>query len=377
MAGYHRSMQRHATATICLGLVLSACPGTKADDEGPATCEASLDEIREDILVPNCTGDICHDADNPAAGLNFTLSSDAIETQLVGIPSAVCADWTRVVPGDPEQSILFAKLHDPPPCGERMPIDGELSDMELACIGSWISSVESSCETCGGELCVDLTADAQHCGACDNACPESVACVVGACMCPGSMQVCGDACVDTQSDPQNCGACGEACDPGAVCNAGSCEASCDPGLEQCGGACVDTQSDPQHCGGCDSPCDPGQECDAGSCGCPVQLVSFATQVEPLLVDNCALGGCHAQPQLQLGLDLRAGKAYASLVGVASMQCGAELRVDPGTPGTSYVLDKLRGVDLCDGGQMPLNGTPLDSADIDMISAWICQGALEN
>ena len=371
-----------STASCLLALILLACPSKGNEGEAGetgSTCDADLDEIRAEILVPNCTNDTCHTGDMPAAGLDFSLSAEEIETQLVGIPSGVCPDQIRVIAGEPESSMLIAKLVDPP-CGEQMPIDGELSEAEIACLGEWVRGVESDCETCGGAVCVNLTSDAQHCGACGNACPEGIACVAGACACPGQTELCEGACVDTGSNPQHCGSCGVACDPGAVCSNGMCVASCDPGLEQCGESCVDTLSDPLHCGGCDMPCEVGLECVDGSCSCGAEPISFSGQIAPLLDGRCTNQGCHRNPQQSAaaGLVLKANVAHASLVGVASSQCDPPRPlVDPGERGNSYLLDKLRGVNLCDGMQMPLNGTPLTPAEVQMIADWICQGAADN
>ena len=364
------------TSLVFAASTLLGCPKPA---EEPATCDADLEQIRTEILVPNCTNEFCHDASSPAANLDFTRSADGIAAQLVDVPSGVCADWVRVVPGDPDASMLLAKLHDPPPCGERMPQDADpLSERDIACLRGWIEEVVSTCETCGQSTCVDLQSDADNCGGCGNACPNGISCVAGSCLCPLDAEQCGDVCTNTDTDPENCGGCGQACDPGEVCNGGACLAACDAGLEQCGNACVDTQTSVDHCGGCDNACGDGLICVDGGCQCEAtETISFLTDIEPLIVDNCALSGCHAPPQMQVGLDLRVTKVYTSLVGVPSAQCGTTLRVEPGNPGGSYLLDKLRGVELCDGMQMPLNADPLSVADIQRVSDWICQGALEN
>jgi hypothetical protein len=375
--GYRPVVRRFSCTLLVLPAVLALFGCKKPNEEEGELCEADLEQIRTEILTPNCTNEACHDADAPAANLDFTRDADGISAQLLEVPSGVCADWVRVVPGDPESSMLFAKLHAPPPCGEQMPIDGHLSERDIACIEHWIEEVENTCETCGGDLCVDLQSDAENCGECGNACPAGVACVAGECSCDAGTEQCGDMCVNTGSDPDNCGGCDQPCDPSEVCNAGTCVAGCDMGLEQCGGACVDTMTNAEHCGMCDNPCNEGQTCIDGACACADEIISLASTVGPLFVNNCALGGCHAPPHVQLGLDLRDGNAHASLVGVASSQCGTKPRVDPGNPGNSYLLDKLHGVDLCDGFQMPLNTEPLSPADIELISDWICQGAQNN
>lgn len=77
------------------------------------------------------------------------------------------------------------------------------------------------------------------------------------------------------------------------------------------------------------------------------------------------------------MDLSAGAAFGSLVNVSASQCGSRLRVAPGDPAASYLMDKLLGVDLCYGSQMPKIGVSLAKNDIDRIGAWICNGAQNN
>jgi hypothetical protein len=146
IAGYRRSMVRRLAQTLVQVLVLASLPllacTTPSDDTGADACELDLEQIRAEILVPHCTGEWCHDAVAPMAGLDFTRSVEGITEQLVDVPSTVCANWVRVIPGDPERSILLAKLLDLPPCGDRMPVDGHLSAHDIACIERWIETLE-------------------------------------------------------------------------------------------------------------------------------------------------------------------------------------------------------------------------------------------
>jgi hypothetical protein len=50
------------------------------------------------------------------------------------------------------------------------------------------------------------------------------------------------------------------------------------------------------------------------------------------------------------------------------------RVDPGSPSTSYLIDALRGRDLCGGERMPVSGPYLDEGQITAIEDWISDGA---
>lgn len=283
----------------------------------------------------------------------------------------------------------------------------------LGCSGSDTEPPPSNqppgCETCGGGGCVDLQTDAMNCGDCGVACPAGASCVAGACACAQGV-ACGDACADTMTDPLHCGDCGVACDPGAVCSLGGCSSSCDPSLTQCGSSCVDTTTDPAHCGGCDiscgpggtcaastcacaggadtqtdpnncgacgNVCAPGQTCVAGACTCGSASVSFAADVQPIFTASCATVGCHRGAAPQAGLNLSAGQAYQDIVGVAASQCNdGRMLVLPGEPSESYLIDKILGVDLCFGTKMP-KMTDLPSAQVEIISSWICAGAPNN
>lgn len=73
--------------------------------------------------------------------------------------------------------------------------------------------------------------------------------------------------------------------------------------------------------------------------------------------------------------MSAGNAYPNLVDKPTTQCnGSRMRVVPGKPDESYVIDKIMGVDLCGtSGRMPPMGS-LSDTDMKLISNWICAGA---
>jgi hypothetical protein len=74
-----------------------------------------------------------------------------------------------------------------------------------------------------------------------------------------------------------------------------------------------------------------------------------------------------------GLRLDEGSSHALLVGVPSAEVGSVLRVAPGNPGASYLVQKLEG-SAAVGARMPLGGPYLDSATMAVIRQWIANGA---
>jgi hypothetical protein len=128
---------------------------------------------------------------------------------------------------------------------------------------------------------------------------------------------------------------------------------------------------------CGNACAPGQTCASGKCTCGSASVSFSAGVQGTLATNCASIGCHAGVMPKEGLDLSVGKSYANLVNVAASECASRKRVVPGNPSSSYLLQKLLGVNLCSGSQMPKAGSSLPASDLQAISDWICEGAPNN
>jgi mono/diheme cytochrome c family protein len=92
--------------------------------------------------------------------------------------------------------------------------------------------------------------------------------------------------------------------------------------------------------------------------------------------TCAVSGCHTGAGAPQGLRLDEANSYGLLVDQPSSQVPATLRVAPGDPDNSYLIQKLEGTASV-GAQMPLNGTPLEQSTIDIIRQWITDGALDD
>ena len=83
------------------------------------------------------------------------------------------------------------------------------------------------------------------------------------------------------------------------------------------------------------------------------------------------GLCH-NGQFEPNLSTTAN-TYAYLVNRPAIENGTRLRVNPGDPGASFLIDKLRDRNV--QTQMPLGAEPLSEAEIQALEDWISDGAL--
>ena len=93
-----------------------------APDSGVVhTYEPTFTAVWNEVLLPRCIDAYCH-----TGGAAMDLSTQELAYQeLYDVPADanLCKDsgLKRVVPGDPDQSLLITKLDEAPPCGARMP----------------------------------------------------------------------------------------------------------------------------------------------------------------------------------------------------------------------------------------------------------------
>lgn len=103
--------------------------------------------------------------------------------------------------------------------------------------------------------------------------------------------------------------------------------------------------------------------------------NFSEIQSNVFTPSCATAGCHAGAGPSAGLNLDAANSYAELINIPSSQDSAIDRVEPGSPNTSYLIQKLEGT-AATGGLMP-PGSALPQADIDAIRQWIQDGAIDD
>lgn len=105
--------------------------------------------------------------------------------------------------------------------------------------------------------------------------------------------------------------------------------------------------------------------------------SFSEDILPVFQQNCV--SCHVTGEELGGLGLAPSLAYRQLVEAEALQ-SPMARVKPGAPEESYLLHKLAGTHLDQGGtggRMPLGFPPLAETQIDQITRWIAAGAPNN
>jgi mono/diheme cytochrome c family protein len=84
--------------------------------------------------------------------------------------------------------------------------------------------------------------------------------------------------------------------------------------------------------------------------------------------------CHIGANAPQGMRLDAANSYAMIVGVPSNEVPGLMRINPGNPDTSYLVQKIQG-NAAQGVRMPANGPPYLTQDqIDLVRRWVAAGA---
>ena len=112
----------------------------------------------------------------------------------------------------------------------------------------------------------------------------------------------------------------------------------------------------------------------------VQPSAFDHLERDIFSPKCGVHGCHIGSTSVMGMDLRMGNAWYSLVGRYSREMDSSgissfFIVAPGDPENSYLYRKIKGDDRIIGDQMPLQGDCLTDAEVESIRQWIANGAM--
>jgi len=112
---------------------------------------------------------------------------------------------------------------------------------------------------------------------------------------------------------------------------------------------------------------------------PTSTLSFATQIQAQIL-NPACVACHTDDGRTpaSNLNLKSGAAISNLSNIASVGKPGAVRVIPGNPSGSYLIQKLEGASDIVGLRMPRNGPPfLTTEQVALIRQWIQNGAPNN
>jgi hypothetical protein len=108
----------------------------------PETCLLAMTKTKNCGLVG------CHGGTNPSAQLLLTddvfrqAKDSLLDKPNKGMmPGCTPSTYKLIDKAQPEKSLLYTKLTAQPPCGERMPNGGSVSDTELSCMLAWVKSV--------------------------------------------------------------------------------------------------------------------------------------------------------------------------------------------------------------------------------------------
>ena len=107
---------------------------------------------------------------------------------------------------------------------------------------------------------------------------------------------------------------------------------------------------------------------------PVAIQPTLDSIQAIVfTPSCARSGCHDAVSERALLNLSdADTSLAQLVNIPATQNNAKLRVVPGDPDTSYLVEKLEGPG--DTGQQMPPGGQLPQDQLTAIRTWITNGA---
>jgi hypothetical protein len=106
---------------------------------------------------------------------------------------------------------------------------------------------------------------------------------------------------------------------------------------------------------------------------PDPTATFTRVQNEIFSPTCAMLGCHDTLGRQQGQILVAGRAYAMIVNVPSVENPSLVRISPGDPANSYMYRKIVGSGIT-GDRMPQALPPLPDAQIKLMRDWIRRGA---
>jgi len=130
------------SASVALVLALAACGGGGEDAPPPPQTglQPTLASIQANVFTPSCAKFGCHTGTAAQAGLR--LDPGFSWAHLYNIASSQNMAFTRVIPMNPDASLLIQKLEGTQTVGGPMPDDGPpyLQQATINVIREWIQN---------------------------------------------------------------------------------------------------------------------------------------------------------------------------------------------------------------------------------------------
>lgn len=109
---------------------------------------------------------------------------------------------------------------------------------------------------------------------------------------------------------------------------------------------------------------------AQGCGRPATFIEVKQNV---FGKSCVFSSCHKSSVLAGGLSLEGDEAFDHLVGKPAVGAPSKVRVQPGKPEESYLIEKLTQDQPAAGARMPPGATVSDE-QLELLRSWIANGA---
>lgn len=377
---------------------VSRFDGGAAPPPPPGGFNPTFSEIQANVFTPTCATSTCHSGGAPSAGLN--LESASSYSMLVGIPSSQDAGVMRVLAGNPDSSYLVQKLEGTASGGGIMPPSGALDQATIDTIRQWITdgAIDDRVAATGP---IKVTSLAPAPLSVLDAPPASIVAgfdrdldatsvnaVTFTLHASGGDGVFGNG-NDTQITAPQISVPGNNPRSAVFDLTGVALADDDYQVTLSGTApSLITDLDGNALDGEFAGAFPSGNDVAGgdfvtqfTISTPAVLGPTLPQIQAIVFGpSCGTAGCHSGGGANLPgvMDLSSEQAsFDNLVNVPALQVGggAALRVTPGDPDMSYLIQKLEGNQMT-GNQMPPGGA-LQQSVIDEIRSWITNGAPRN
>jgi outer membrane protein assembly factor BamB len=100
----------------------------------------TFDAVYREVLEPSgCTTTYCHGCGGNLAMMDRATAYDNLVNAAADGKLCAKSGLRRVTPGKPNESLLYVKLLENPPCGVRMPVAGKLPLADIEQIKAWIT----------------------------------------------------------------------------------------------------------------------------------------------------------------------------------------------------------------------------------------------